>query len=246
MFVGLESSANSPCLYLTGRCLLCSTVNFQKGQLRLGSVLQSKRDKNFLIFSHLSLVFSSDLGRLKTDKKKHFWKQLCTLFHSIKLHFGAVRAWILKLGLATYRNQASCSMGLLRKQLRCTLPSLCSTSRFILFVVALTFKTSLRQRCTMRRNGCRESCSGVKWSVSARLKPAGGGCVPNHILLLFTCSTYCSCPHKVHNVACIVLTIGTYYSVVIVRLELWLLYPSQPLCENLRVPSWARILSKPF
>ncbi len=42
------------------------------------------------------------------------------------------------------------------------------------FVVALSVKSSLHQRFTTRPNGCRESCSGVNWSVSARLKPADG------------------------------------------------------------------------
>ncbi len=42
---------------------------------------------------------------------------------------------------------------------------------FIWFAVALSFKASLHQRFMMiRQNGCRESCSGVNWSVSARLK----------------------------------------------------------------------------
>lgn len=43
----------------------------------------------------------------------------------------------------------------------------------------------------------------------------------------FTYSTYCSCPCIVHTVACIMRTIGTYYFVMKLRLELWpsCLYP---------------------
>ncbi len=37
----------------------------------------------------------------------------------------------------------------------------CSSSRFIKFVVSLSFQSSLHQRFTTRPNGCRESCSGV-------------------------------------------------------------------------------------
>lgn len=40
-----------------------------------------------------------------------------------------------------------------------------------------------------------------------------------HILLLFTYSGYSGCPHKVHTVTCSVHTMGTYYSVIIERLE---------------------------
>ncbi len=29
----------------------------------------------------------------------------------------------------------------------------------------------LHQRVMLKRNGCRESCSRVNWSISARLKP---------------------------------------------------------------------------
>ncbi len=47
----------------------------------------------------------------------------------------------------------------------------CSGLCFISFVVALSFKSSLHQRFTTRPNGCREICSGVNWSVSARFKP---------------------------------------------------------------------------
>ncbi len=42
------------------------------------------------------------------------------------------------------------------------------------------------------------------------------------ILLLFTCSMHCSCPHKVHTVACSIHRIWTYYSIMLVRLDLWL------------------------
>ncbi len=81
----------------------------------------------------------------------------------------------LKLELVTFGNYVSCSMRLLEKQLRCALPShFCSGSHFILVVVALSFKSSLHQRFTMRWNSCRESCSWVNWSVSARLKTADG------------------------------------------------------------------------
>ncbi len=45
---------------------------------------------------------------------------------------------------------------------------------FYLFVVALSLRASLHQRFTLRQNGCRESCSGVNWSASARLKPDDG------------------------------------------------------------------------
>ncbi len=72
------------------------------------------------------------------------------------------------------RNQASCSVRLLTKQLCHTLPSLFSLRLVFYFVCCrpLSFKASLHQRFTTRPNGCRESCSGVNWSVSARLKPA--------------------------------------------------------------------------
>ncbi len=61
-------------------------------------------------------------------------------------------------------------------RLLCNLPSLfcCSSCFFVFVFVALSFKSSLRQRFTMRPNGCRESCSGVHWSISARLKLADG------------------------------------------------------------------------
>ncbi len=74
------------------------------------------------------------------------------------------------------------------------------------------------------------------------------GCVPNRILLLFTRSVYCSCPHKVHTVACSMHTIGTYYSVMIVRLELWLwcVYIHRSCSAKTWSTSWARMLSKTF
>ncbi len=50
----------------------------------------------------------------------------------------------------------------------------CSGSCFILFVVALSFQSSLHHRFPMRPNGWRESCSGANWSISARVKPADG------------------------------------------------------------------------
>ncbi len=50
----------------------------------------------------------------------------------------------------------------------------CSSTHFLSFVVALYFKSSLHHRFTTRWKGCRESCSGVNWSVSARLKSADG------------------------------------------------------------------------
>ncbi len=65
----------------------------------------------------------------------------------------------------------------LRKQLCCIFPSLFLLpvgSHFISFVVSLSFKSSLQQRFSTKPNGCRESCSGVNCSVSARLKPADG------------------------------------------------------------------------
>ncbi len=68
----------------------------------------------------------------------------------------------LKLRWAKSENQTSCSMWLLRKQVRCTLPS---------FVVTLSFKIRLPQRFMARLNGCRERCSDVNWSLSPRLEP---------------------------------------------------------------------------
>ncbi len=58
-------------------------------------------------------------------------------------------------------NQASCGM----RQLSCPLPSLFLLRlHFISFVVSLSFKSSLKQRFTMRSHSCRDSCSGVKYS----------------------------------------------------------------------------------
>ncbi len=59
---------------------------------------------------------------------------------------------------------------------RCTLPSLFLFQLVFCSVccLSLSFKSSLHQRFSMKPNGCRESCSGVNWSVSARLKPADG------------------------------------------------------------------------
>ncbi len=62
-------------------------------------------------------------------------------------------------------------MRVLRRQFHCTLPSVFALPR-VLFVVALSFMASLHQRFMKRPNGCRESCSTVNRSVSARLKPA--------------------------------------------------------------------------
>ncbi len=63
------------------------------------------------------------------------------------------------------------------------------------------------------------------WKCKHRYKPhahAHTGCIPNSILLLFTCSMYCSCLLKVLIVACSVHTSGTYYSAITGRLELQL------------------------
>ncbi len=75
----------------------------------------------------------------------------------------------------------------LRKQLCCTLTCLFLIwHAFYFFVVSLSFKSSLRQRFTTRPNSCRESCSGVNWSVSARLKLAGTSLVStaNHLAVM--------------------------------------------------------------
>ncbi len=87
----------------------------------------------------------------------------------------SIVTWLsIKAGIGNC-SQASCRMRLLRRQLRCTLPSLFLLQPlFISFIVALSFKTSLHQKFRMRLNGCRESCSGVNWSISARLKLADG------------------------------------------------------------------------
>ncbi len=77
-----------------------------------------------------------------------------------------------KVRWATFGNQASCSMRLIRKQLGCILPSLFFSC--VLCCLLFSFNSSLHQRFMTRPNGCRESCSGVNWSVSARLKPADG------------------------------------------------------------------------
>ncbi len=62
-----------------------------------------------------------------------------------------------------------------RKQLLCPLPSLFLFQLVFYFIsFHLSFKSSLHQRFSMRPNGCRESCSRVNCSVSARLKPADG------------------------------------------------------------------------
>lgn len=37
----------------------------------------------------------------------------------------------------------------------------------------------------------------------------------------FTFSTYCSCPYKVHTVACSIHTIGTYYFFITLCVEIW-------------------------
>ncbi len=49
-------------------------------------------------------------------------------------------------------------------------PCFYTSSCFILFVVALSFRASLHQRFITRQNCCRDSCSGVNWSISARFK----------------------------------------------------------------------------
>ncbi len=72
-------------------------------------------------------------------------------------------------------NEASCSMNFLGSNSAApSSPCFSSSSHFIPFVVALSFKSSLHQRITTRRNGCWESCSSVNWSISARLEPADG------------------------------------------------------------------------
>ncbi len=72
----------------------------------------------------------------------------------------------LKPRWAMFGNHANCNVRLLMKQ-----TSLFSGLCFISFVVVLSSKVSLHQRFMTRQNGRRESCSGVNWSVSARIKP---------------------------------------------------------------------------
>ncbi len=56
-----------------------------------------------------------------------------------------------------------------------SLPCFCFGSRFISFVVILSFLPPVYTKdFTTKRNGCRESCSRVNWSISARLKTADG------------------------------------------------------------------------
>ncbi len=92
----------------------------------------------------------------------------------------------LKLGYPTLESQAVCSC--CKTDFPCATvkriwiwseseseeatPCMCSDSYFMSFVVALSLKASLHQRCTTRWNDCRESCRDVNWSISARLKLA--------------------------------------------------------------------------
>ncbi len=82
------------------------------------------------------------------------------------------------------------------------------------------------------------------WHVVKSLNEAlvffhsGDTSVPTHVLLLFTCSTYCSCPHKVHTVACSMHTTGTYYS--------WCSYIRCSLSAKIWSTSWARLYSETF
>ncbi len=60
-------------------------------------------------------------------------------------------------------------MRLVEKHLRCTLPFLFLLWLSFYFTCCqFLFSSSLHQKFTTRRNGCRESCSGVNWSISAR------------------------------------------------------------------------------
>ncbi len=67
-----------------------------------------------------------------------------------------------------------CNMRLSRNQLGCSLPSLFLLWLAFYFVVSLSFRSSLHQRFTTTPIGRRESCSGVNWSISARLKLVDG------------------------------------------------------------------------
>ncbi len=83
-----------------------------------------------------------------------------------KINFCSVKAKADNAG-----NPASCSMKLLRMQP--SLPAF-ALARTLFCLLSLSFKSSLHQRFMMTLNGCRESCSGVNCSVSARLKAADG------------------------------------------------------------------------
>ncbi len=71
-------------------------------------------------------------------------------------------------------------------------PRIATCGYIFVCCLSLSFKSSLHQRFTMRPNGCRESCSGVNCSVSARLEPADGVACSSacQVAFNFSCSTF--------------------------------------------------------
>ncbi len=103
-----------------------------------------------------------------------------------------------------------------------------NTVRFVLCIWPILFVGAMGSLCTatgdqLSQGHCQEVCTY--------------GCAPDCILLFFTCSAYCSCPHKVHTVACSMHITWTYCTVMTVRLELRLRCPS--ICWSPGIKFWS-------